>query len=182
MKCQARRFLTKGLVERIGLNDSVFTITVNDEKQTDILDIPNHAVAVKKMLLEKLTSTGIIQSLDEIGGIGHRVVHGGEKKFNDSILLTEEILQEIEELNDLAPLHNPANIVGIRAFQEVLPNVPAVAVFDTAFHQTMPEESFFYTVYRMIIIKKSTASVSMAFTVHPINMLQNALQQCLIVQ
>ncbi|MFB9760032.1 acetate kinase [Ectobacillus funiculus] len=136
--------LTKGLVERIGLNDSVFTITVNDEKQTDILDIPNHAVAVK-MLLEKLTSTGIIQSLDEIGGIGHRVVHGGEK-FNDSILLTEEILQEIEELNDLAPLHNPANIVGIRAFQEVLPNVPAVAVFDTAFHQTMPEESFLYSL------------------------------------
>ena len=136
--------LTKGLVERIGLNDSVFTITVNDEKQTDILDIPNHAVAVK-MLLEKLTSTGIIQSLDEIGGIGHRVVHGGEK-FNDSVLLTEEILQEIEELNDLAPLHNPANIVGIRAFQEVLPNVPAVAVFDTAFHQTMPEESFLYSL------------------------------------
>ena len=136
--------LTKGLVERIGLNDSVFTITVNDEKQTDILDIPNHAVAVK-MLLEKLTSTGIIQSLDEIGGIGHRVVHGGEK-FNDSVLLTEEILKEIEELSDLAPLHNPANIVGIRAFQEVLPNVPAVAVFDTAFHQTMPEESFLYSL------------------------------------
>ncbi|MFP3124963.1 acetate kinase [Ectobacillus funiculus] len=136
--------LTKGLVERIGLNDSVFTITVNDEKQTDILDIPNHAVAVK-MLLEKLTSTGIIQSLDAIGGIGHRVVHGGEK-FNDSVLLTEEILQEIEELSDLAPLHNPANIVGIRAFQEVLPNVPAVAVFDTAFHQTMPEESFLYSL------------------------------------
>jgi acetate kinase len=136
--------LTKGLVERIGLNDSVFTITVNDEKQTDILDIPNHAVAVK-MLLEKLTSTGIIQSLDEIGGIGHRVVHGGEK-FSDSVLLTEELLQEIEELSDLAPLHNPANIVGIRAFQEVLPNVPAVAVFDTAFHQTMPEESFLYSL------------------------------------
>lgn len=136
--------LTKGLVERIGLNDSVFTITVNDEKQTDVLDIPNHAVAVK-MLLEKLTSTGIIQSLDEIGGIGHRVVHGGEK-FNDSTLITEEVLKEIEELNDLAPLHNPANIVGIRAFQEVLPNVPAVAVFDTAFHQTMPEESFLYSL------------------------------------
>lgn len=136
--------LTKGLVERIGLNDSVFTITVNDEKQTDVLDIPNHAVAVK-MLLEKLTSTGIIQSLDEIGGIGHRVVHGGEK-FNDSILLTEEILKEIEELSELAPLHNPANIVGIRAFQEVLPNVPAVAVFDTAFHQTMPEEAFLYSL------------------------------------
>ncbi|MCP8967454.1 acetate kinase [Ectobacillus ponti] len=136
--------LTKGLVERIGLNDSIFMITVDGEKQTDTLDIPNHAVAVK-MLLDKLTSTGIIQSLDEIAGIGHRVVHGGEK-FSDSVLLTDEILGEIEELNDLAPLHNPANIVGIKAFKEVLPNVPAVAVFDTAFHQTMPEESFLYSL------------------------------------
>jgi acetate kinase len=136
--------LTKGLVERIGLNDSVFTITVNDEKQTEVLDIPNHAVAVK-MLLDKLTSTGIIKSLDEISGIGHRIVHGGEK-FADSALITPEVLKDIESLNDLAPLHNPANVVGIKAFQEVLPNVPAVAVFDTAFHQTMPEESFLYSL------------------------------------
>ncbi|MFX3625393.1 MAG: acetate kinase [Ectobacillus sp.] len=136
--------LTKGLVERIGIKDSIFTITVNGEKQTEVLDIPNHAVAVK-MLLDKLTSTGIIQSLDEISGIGHRVVHGGEK-FADSVLITDEVLQEIEELNDLAPLHNPANIVGIKAFKEALPNVPAVAVFDTAFHQTMPEESFLYSL------------------------------------
>ncbi|MBO9131193.1 acetate kinase [Bacillus sp. 165] len=136
--------LTKGLVERIGLKDSVFTISVNDEKQTEVLDIPDHAVAVK-MLLQKLTDTGIIKSLDEINGIGHRVVHGGEK-FHDSALITDEVLDEIESLNDLAPLHNPANIVGIKAFQEVLPNVPAVAVFDTAFHQTMPEKSFLYSL------------------------------------
>lgn len=136
--------ITKGLIERIGLKDSIFNITVNGEKQTETTDIPNHSVAVK-MLLNKLTETGIIQSLDEIEGIGHRVVHGGEE-FTDSVLITEEILQIIEKLSELAPLHNPANVTGIRAFKEVLPNVPAVAVFDTAFHQTMPENSFLYSL------------------------------------
>ncbi len=136
--------LTKGLVERIGINDSVFSISVNDEKQTEVTDIPDHAVAVK-ILLSKLTDLGIIKSLDEINGIGHRVVHGGET-FNDSVLITDEILQKIQELSELAPLHNPANIVGIKAFKEVLPNVDAVAVFDTAFHQTMPEQSFLYSL------------------------------------
>ena len=97
------------------------------------------------MLLKKLTENGIVKSLDEIGGIGHRVVHGGEK-FADSVLITDEVLADIEELSDLAPLHNPANVVGIKAFQEVLPNVPAVAVFDTAFHQTMPESAFLYSL------------------------------------
>lgn len=136
--------LTKGLVERIGLEDSIFTITVDGEKQKEITNIPDHAVAVN-MLLKKLTENGIVKSLDEIGGIGHRVVHGGEK-FADSVLITDEVLADIEELSDLAPLHNPANIVGIKAFQEVLPNVPAVAVFDTAFHQTMPESAFLYSL------------------------------------
>jgi acetate kinase len=136
--------LTKGLVERIGLNDAVFTITVNGEKQTEITEIPDHSVAVK-ILVDKLLSTGIIKSYDEITGIGHRVVHGGER-FNDSVLLTEETIQEIEALSDLAPLHNPANVVGIKSFQEILPNVPAVAVFDTAFHQTMPEQSYLYSL------------------------------------
>ncbi|MFV2050299.1 acetate kinase [Metabacillus litoralis] len=136
--------LTKGLVERIGINDSVFSITVNGEKQTDVSDIPDHAVAVK-ILLSKLTGLGIIRSLDEIDGIGHRVVHGGEV-FNDSVLITDDTLAKIKELSDLAPLHNPANIVGIKAFKEVLPNVEAVAVFDTAFHQTMPEQSFLYSL------------------------------------
>ncbi|MEY8348848.1 acetate kinase [Bacillus cereus] len=136
--------LTKGLVERIGLEDSIFTITVNGEKQKEVTNIPDHAVAVN-MLLNKLTENGIVKSLDEIGGIGHRVVHGGEK-FADSVLITDQVLADIEELSDLAPLHNPANIVGIKAFQEVLPNVPAVAVFDTAFHQTMPESAFLYSL------------------------------------
>ncbi|RFU66218.1 acetate kinase [Peribacillus glennii] len=136
--------ITKGLVERIGLNDAIFTITVDGEKVTETTDIPNHAVAVR-LLLEKLIKHEIIDSYDEIDGIGHRVVHGGEK-FNDSALITDEALREIQELSDLAPLHNPANLTGIKAFQEILPNVPAVAVFDTAFHQTMPASSYLYSL------------------------------------
>lgn len=136
--------LTKGLVERIGLNDSVFTIEVDGEKVKEIKDIQDHSEAVS-MLLDKLVKHNIISSLDEIEGIGHRVVHGGEK-FNDSVLITDEVLHEIEEISYLAPLHNPANVVGIKAFKNVLPNVPAVAVFDTAFHQSMPEKSFLYSL------------------------------------
>lgn len=136
--------ITKGLIERIGLDNSVFTISVNGEKQKEVTDIPNHDVAVK-LLLDKLTSAGIINSLDEINGVGHRVVHGGEV-FSDSVVITDEAIAKFEELSELAPLHNPANITGIKAFQNVLPNVPAVAVFDTAFHQTMPESSFLYSL------------------------------------
>jgi acetate kinase len=140
----SEKVLTKGIVERIGFEDAVFNITVNGEKQKEVTSIPDHAVAVK-LLLDKLINLGIISSFDEIDGIGHRVVHGGEK-FSDSALITDETLKTIEELSELAPLHNPANIVGIKAFKEVLPNVPAVAVFDTAFHQTMPEQSFLYSL------------------------------------
>lgn len=136
--------ITKGLIERIGLNDSVFSITVNGEKQTEITDIPNHEVAVE-LLLSKLTSLGIIKSLEEIEGVGHRVVHGGEE-FPDSVLINDEVIEKIDKLSELAPLHNPANLTGIKAFKNVLPNVPAVAVFDTAFHQTMPESSFLYSL------------------------------------
>jgi acetate kinase len=136
--------ITKGLIERIGLDNAVFNISVNGEKKEEITDIPDHEVAVK-MLLEKLTGFGIIDSLDEIQGIGHRVVHGGEL-FNESVLITDEVIEKIEDLSDLAPLHNPANLTGIKAFRNVLPNVPAVAVFDTAFHQSMPESSFLYSL------------------------------------
>ncbi|MFD1739334.1 acetate kinase [Bacillus salitolerans] len=136
--------VTKGLVERIGLSESIFTISVKGEKHKEITDIPNHAVAVE-LLLTKLTGLKIIASLDEIDGIGHRVVHGGEA-FSDSVKITDQILAEIEELSELAPLHNPANVTGIKAFQKVLPHVSAVAVFDTAFHQTMPEKSFLYSL------------------------------------
>ncbi|WP_349408143.1 acetate kinase [Pseudalkalibacillus sp. SCS-8] len=144
LKMPEEAVITKGLVERIGLPDSVFTIEVNGEKVKEVTDIEDHSVAVK-MLLDKLINHNIIGSYDEIEGIGHRVVHGGEK-FNDSVLITDEVIKEIEEVSDLAPLHNPANIVGIKAFKEILPDVPAVAVFDTAFHQTMPEQSFLYSL------------------------------------
>jgi acetate kinase len=136
--------IAKGLIERIGLNDSNFTITVHGKKQTYTLDIPNHATAVI-MLLDKLTATGMIKSLNEIEGVGHRVVHGGEL-FHDSALVTDGVLEQIEGLSELAPLHNPANLTGIIAFRRALPDVPAVVVFDTAFHQTMPESSFLYSL------------------------------------
>ncbi|MFZ2463362.1 MAG: acetate kinase [Caldibacillus thermoamylovorans] len=136
--------ITKGLVERIGLNDGVFTISVNGEKVKLVQDIPDHDVAVQ-ILLDQLISTGIINSFDEIDGVGHRVVHGGEV-FDDSVLITDEVLKQIEDLSDLAPLHNPANVTGIKAFRHILPNVPAVAVFDTAFHQTMPKSSYLYSL------------------------------------
>ncbi|MBA2173328.1 acetate kinase [Halobacillus locisalis] len=136
--------VTKGLVERIGLDDAVFTIEFNDEKDKTVTDIPEHGVAVT-MLLDKLTANGIIESLDEINGVGHRVVHGGER-FSESVLITDEVIREIEDVSDLAPLHNPANLTGINAFREVLPNIPHVAVFDTAFHQSMPEQSYLYSL------------------------------------
>lgn len=136
--------VTKGIVERIGSEEATFQMEVNGEKQNETRDIPDHSKAVE-ILLGKLTGLGIINSLDEIEGIGHRVVHGAEK-FNDSILIDDSVLKGIEEVSELAPLHNPANIVGIKSFMKVLPNVPAVAVFDTAFHQTMPEQSFLYSL------------------------------------
>ncbi|MBS4222733.1 acetate kinase [Lederbergia citrea] len=136
--------ITKGMIERIGLKDSVFSMTVDGKKHNEITEIPNHETAVS-MLLERLTSLGVIESLDEIEGVGHRVVHGGEI-FNDSVLITDEVMEKIEVLSDLAPLHNPANVTGIKEFLKALPGVPEVAVFDTAFHQTMPESSFLYSL------------------------------------
>jgi len=136
--------LAKGLIERIGLSDSVFKIKINDVEKKETLNISDHEVAVKK-ILESLTTSGIIQSLNEIDAIGHRIVHGSER-FNDSVKINDNVIHQIEEISELAPLHNPANLTGIRAFQEVLPEVPMVAVFDTAFHQTMPEESYLYSL------------------------------------
>lgn len=138
------KVLSKGLIERIGIDNSVFTIKLGDKEDVETRDIADHAVAVK-LLLEKLTSFGVIKSLDEIDGVGHRVVHGGEK-FNDSVVINDQVIKDIEDVSELAPLHNPANLTGIRAFREVLPNVPEVAVFDTAFHQTMPEQSYLYSL------------------------------------
>lgn len=140
----SERVITKGLVERIGMKDSTFTITVQGEKISESSNIPNHEVAVQ-LLLDKLIQHQIISSFDEIDGVGHRVVHGGEM-FSDSVLITDEVIAEIEKLSELAPLHNPANLTGILAFKNILDDTPAVAVFDTAFHQTMPSRAYMYSV------------------------------------
>ncbi len=140
----SEKVITKGLVERIGLKNSAFTLSVEGEKVSETVDIPNHEVAVG-LLLKKLIDHRIIDSFEEIDGVGHRVVHGGEV-FSDSVLITEDVIEEIEKLSELAPLHNPANITGIRAFRRTLDDVPAVAVFDTAFHQTMAAGSYLYSL------------------------------------
>jgi acetate kinase len=133
-----------GLVERIGLSESVFQIETGGNKEKMTRDIENHEGAVK-LLLEALLKSRVIKSFDEIDAVGHRVVHGGEK-FSDSVLITPEVLEAIDEVSELAPLHNPANLTGILAFREILSDVPMVAVFDTAFHQTMPKSSYLYSL------------------------------------
>lgn len=135
----------EGKVKEIGTNESTFNYsTTNEENVVESLDIPNHRKAVQ-VLFEKLLNLEVIQSIDEIKGVGHRVVHGG-KQFSDSALITDSVVKKIEELAEFAPLHNPANVEGIRALHEVLPNVPAIAVFDTAFHQTMENSSYLYSL------------------------------------
>ncbi|NLL68859.1 MAG: acetate kinase [Acholeplasmataceae bacterium] len=134
--------ITKGLVERIGSNKAVFTIEVDGEKVVTKTPIKDHKVAVS-MLFEALSKHKIIKDLEEIKGVGHRVVQGGEK-FLESTLITDEVVEEVRKLNPLAPLHNPANIIGIESFRKALPNVKQVAVFDTTFHTTMPRENFMY--------------------------------------
>ena len=136
--------IVSGVVERIGLNDAFFTIKFGNQKDKEFTDIPTHAVAVN-MLLDKLLNLNILKSLDEIEGVGHRVVHGGEH-FCDSVIITDEVVEAIDKVSDLAPLHNPANLTGIKAFQEALPSIEAVAVFDTAFHQTMDQVTYMYSV------------------------------------
>lgn len=136
--------IASGVVERIGMDDGIFTIKFNGERDKEITEIKDHTTAVK-MLLDKLVGLKILASLDEIEAVGHRVVHGGEK-FSDSVVITDEVIKAIEEVSDLAPLHNPANLTGIHAFKEVLPEVGAVAVFDTAFHQTMDQVTYMYSV------------------------------------
>ncbi|MGX7244443.1 acetate kinase [Enterococcus quebecensis] len=137
--------IAKGIVERIGLNDSIFTIKYgNNEKYEEVIDINNHDVAVK-MLLDKLTELNILASYNEITGVGHRVVAGGED-FKESVVIDDEVLTKIEKLADLAPLHNPANAMGIKAFKKILPDIISVAVFDTAFHTTMPKHNYLYSI------------------------------------
>jgi acetate kinase len=143
---ESEKALASGICERIGIDGRLVhkpiakglgKITINAEMKT-------HATAIK-MVLEALTDKehGVIDHLDEIKAVGHRVVHGGEK-FASSVVITEDVIKAIEECNELAPLHNPANLIGIHACQEALPGIPMVAVFDTAFHQTMPPKAYMY--------------------------------------
>lgn len=136
--------ITKGVVERIGLETPFITVEVQGEKKTEYPSLQNHEEAVKA-LLDSLTKYNVITDVNDIEGVGHRVVHGGET-FSDSVLITDQVLSELENVSELAPLHNPANIVGIKAFRDILPDVLSVAVFDTAFHQSIPKEKYLYGV------------------------------------
>jgi len=134
--------IVSGIVERIGYDNANIQFKFNGVKKEEVIQILNHKVAVEQVI-KGLLDLNIIKSLDEIKGVGHRVVQGGEK-FKESSLITDEVVEEIRLLNDLAPLHNPANITGIEAFRKALPNVEQVAVFDTTFHQTMKEDAYLY--------------------------------------
>ena len=135
--------IASGLFERIGIEGSLYTIKYNGEKVTENVEMTTHTDAVN-ILFDKLITLGIISSLEEIDGVGHRIVHGG--KYSQSQLVTDEVIEYMESITDFAPLHNPAHVLGIKAFKEALSKVPMVVVFDTAFHQTMPEENYLYAV------------------------------------
>lgn len=141
---ESEQVLAKGLCERIGIDGSLTYQPEGGEKVKSDKAMPTHTEAIQ-FVIDALTDaqTGVVKSLDEIGAVGHRVVHGGEK-FANSVVITDEVLAAIEECNDLAPLHNPANLIGINACQKLMPGTPMVAVFDTAFHQTMPEKAYLY--------------------------------------
>lgn len=136
--------LAKGLCERIGIDGSLTYQPAGGEKKTEDKAMPTHTEAIQ-FVIDALTDadSGVVKSLDEIGAVGHRLVHGGEK-FASSAVITEEMIKAVEECNDLAPLHNPTNLIGVRACQKLMPETPMVGVFDTAFHQTMPEKAYMY--------------------------------------
>ena len=136
--------LIGGYFEKIGLDDSFYSIKLNGEKTKKIAPVNNHSEAVK-ILIEELINNNIIKSLDELDGIGHRLVHGGEK-YTDSVIINDDVINTVNDLIPLAPLHNPANLIGVKAFMDVLKDTPNVGVFDTAFHQTMSKEQFLYSV------------------------------------
>ena len=142
---ESEKVLAKGLCERIGIDKSAITHQpAGGEKVTTQIPMPDHTAAVK-YVIQKLTDpeVGVVKSLDEIGAVGHRIVHGGEK-FASSVVIDDEVIKAVTECNDLAPLHNPANLIGINSCKTIMPNVPMVAVFDTAFHQTMEKKAYLY--------------------------------------
>lgn len=147
IKTETEEVLAKGLCERIGIDGGMLTHQPGEgEKIKTQVDMPNHTVAVK-LVIDSLTDAerGVIKDLSEIDAVGHRMVHGGEE-FAGSVVITEDVIKAVESCNDLAPLHNPANIIGVRSCQEIMPNVPMVGVFDTAFHQTMPKKAYLYGI------------------------------------
>ena len=138
------KVIISGTFEKIGLPDSFYTIKYNGNKDKKEVLLNDHTDAVK-YLLDELINYKVINSYEDIDGVGHRLVHGGDK-YTESVIIDDDVLSTVEKLVPLAPLHNPANLVGVRSFKEVLPNTPMVAVFDTAFHQTMDKEEFLYAV------------------------------------
>lgn len=139
--------IAKGLCERIGIDGSrIVYQKIGGEKEVNEIPMPDHTTAIE-LVLKALTNekSGVVKSLSEIGAVGHRIVHGGEK-FASSTKIDEQVIQAIEACSELAPLHNPANLIGIRACQKLMPDTPMAAVFDTAFHQTMPQEAFLYGI------------------------------------
>ena len=143
---ESEKVLAKGLCERIGIDGRLTYSPAGGEKEVTEAPMPTHTEAIQ-LVLDALTNekTGVIKSLDEVGAVGHRLVHGGEK-FACSVVITDEVLAAVEECNDLAPLHNPANLIGVDACKKCMPGVPMVGVFDTAFHQTMPSEAYMYAL------------------------------------
>lgn len=138
------KVLISGYIEKIGLEDSFWTTKVNGEKIKGAKYLKDHTEAVQ-VLIDELLEHEAVKSLDEIKGVGHRVLHGGEK-YSDSVIITDEVIQDIKDLTKLGPLHHPGNLAGIEAMKQALPDVPMVAVYDTAFHQTMPKENYIYPV------------------------------------
>ncbi|MCR4740256.1 MAG: acetate kinase [Lachnospiraceae bacterium] len=144
---ESEEVLAKGLCERIGISGSMISHqSTGKDKITKEIDMPDHVVAVQ-LVLDSLTDKeyGVLQDLKEIDAVGHRIVHGGER-FSEATLIDDDVIKAIEECNDLAPLHNPANLTGIRSIRQIMPEVPMAAVFDTAFHQTMPKKAYLYGI------------------------------------
>ena len=143
---ESEKVLAKGLCERIGIDGRLVYAPAGGEKVTTDIPMPTHNEAVQSVI-DALTNkdTGVIKDLADIGAVGHRLVHGGEK-FTESTLIDDAVIEAMNDVNDLAPLHNPANLIGVAACRKLMPNTPQVGVFDTAFHQTMPEKAFLYGV------------------------------------
>ncbi len=145
INAESEKLIAKGICERIGIDGSKISYTpAGGAKEETVTPMKDHTDAIR-LVLEALTNekTGVVKSLQEIGAVGHRIVHGGEK-FAEATLITDEVIEAIAQCNDLAPLHNPANLIGIHACRELMPETPMVAVFDTAFHQTMPDKAYMY--------------------------------------